>query len=1799
MPEKAAGARKIVGGVAKAGSVALPASAAVAPIGTALSLGAGWIAQKGTEAGLNAVGVPKEYSGLAGDVAGLLAAGGGVGKLLHEAYVSAGSPEVTLGKFPQPKPFSEMSDAELINQANAIEKNPPKNYDWQKREIVKEAGARQMERGVGAPPAAPPPGAAPAGPETPVAAPTDIGDGWTANPIETEIARQERAAIAERKAKYPLPEKSEPPVAAPPAAPAASVVPKPQTVAGPEAPIGKGWTAVPAAAEAAGPAPASDTTAARQEPDSGPAAAAAPPAPAMPRGPGFEGRIPTSDIQLDPVRFQFKQEGIGGPKGVSDQFKDVRTWDPNIAGTTHVWLDPADGKTYAVNGHHRVELAQRLNTVADQSNKPPQAPDMQVRYLDAKTAAEARAQGATINIGEGNGTAIDAAKYFRETGQTPETLEAEGKLSLRKQVAKQGAALSRLSDPLFHDVVHGLLPVERAAVIGAGVPNHADQAALYTLMRQREANGKRLTDDQVGELVRMNQRTSTVTQNSGDDAQGGLFGVEEMTRPLLPEKAIVSDYVRKQLGAEKKLFGAVSTQAAADRLGEAGNVIQAGTNAQTAENANAGAQLYDKLSTKAGPIDGVLDRAAQALAKGENANDTKQAAYREIRDHLKGQLDELRGPGVRTEGVREERGGEAGSGERNPLDARGTGVDDAGGAGEVRAGEGPVKSLQAYRPETGTPSRWFARVLKQPRYPHVGQYPSHGQLAEDVGAKYQRGTLWLNRPAGELIRQALADRAGSFSGTVLKSEDAQRLADRFRGVAGNPLFAPSAKARQAIHNLADQLNRGAADGNFRAVVAMEGTGGRRLDNTVVTARHEGLHQAQMEMGGARGEAGAIDWDRFRDDPLVGRGAEAAAGLRNRSGDPATAAEVAHEVPAYIHSGEWERLGYTLDEAATVYDRYLSQVAEQHGQGTLDGVLIKAHAEIRRAIRDLRGRSDGHQPPAVLHGGRAGGVEEGVRGTGPVRQFPSAESGSSETRDIPGPEPGKRSLAPAGNRDVSQLQFFDEGEPRGSTAGEQGSVQRRESAEATAPGEGVAEGREAGPARGAGEDVPGEGRGGERGSISRKSTRTPEQIKAAADKRYGENMREWFTARRDVWAARVRQQMDLLRKELPNVVDREGLYLMRDMRHRPGELAQYLAGTHPVFGEAPRLDLANANIQKLRPAIERAMNPTPAMLKADSVLTRIAEVSLREGQKLGFIDHHVSPDEYVTHLLEPEGEKPGLADLMGRAMGGKIGRNFPFNQERLFPTILEAIAHNQRPKTLDALKAFDTYGDKFATARATHLLIHQLRESDTGIWGSRKDKGIPRDWVEIAPHAHVFRDPVAYLDAEGKPASAYRTLFVPRKIEAGLRPITDPAYMNKVAGFYAVRGAQAYTKAAQLGLSFFHATTENYMALANMGARGWLKGLKADRDAPGFLEQEADFIGHGGTTPVQGKAYEAAEGLTLSSLPTAGEAWRSMAGVRHVERAAKAITDLTFGKLQRQFKVVDYSLHQAAWLAKHPNAMPSEREAAMRSISKEINAVYGGLHSENLGMNKSTQDVARAIMLAPDWTLSNLFNLKYAAEGGTPAGKMARLFWLRAIVGGMVGTQLMSLLLSGKLSKRPTQAHLGTDPDGKEIYQNLFFKGAPGDLANTIGNIQEYGAIEGLLRTMANKEAPLLHTYDELKTNRNFLGRELVPHGMNPVASTVRTGYEGAKGLAPIPWSIANTAEMLFGPESHKYKIPLEVLTTLFAGTPPSHVSPAKPEKASQSILDQIWTGKVAAPREPKPVDPVQQMKREQRRELNP
>ena len=53
-------------------------------------------------------------------------------------------------------------------------------------------------------------------------------------------------------------------------------------------------------------------------------------------------------------------------------------------------------------------------------------------------------------------------------------------------------------------------------------------------------------------------------------------------------------------------------------MGAAGNLIKAKTNAGIAERAGQAQELYDRLSTRVGAVNGILDRAAAKLAKGDD-----------------------------------------------------------------------------------------------------------------------------------------------------------------------------------------------------------------------------------------------------------------------------------------------------------------------------------------------------------------------------------------------------------------------------------------------------------------------------------------------------------------------------------------------------------------------------------------------------------------------------------------------------------------------------------------------------------------------------------------------------------------------------------------------------------------------------------------------------------------------------------------------------------------------------------------------------------------------------------------------------------------------------------------------------------------------------------------------------------------------------------------------------------------------------------------------------------------------------
>ena len=107
------------------------------------------------------------------------------------------------------------------------------------------------------------------------------------------------------------------------------------------------------------------------------------------------------------------------------------------------------------------------------------------------------------------------------------------------------------------------------------------------------------------------------------------------------------------------------------------------------------------------------------------------------------------------------------------------------------------------------------------------------------------------------------------------------------------------------------------------------------------------------------------------------------------------------------------------------------------------------------------------------------------------------------------------------------------------------------------------------------------------------------------KEIGRTFRQHVTGERDLWGVRINQVIAKLRRFLPDPVEQEALSLMRDFKSRPGELAQFLSGSHPDLHTLPpdEYQVAMEQLEKLRPAIEKALNPTPKMLVADGVLTR--------------------------------------------------------------------------------------------------------------------------------------------------------------------------------------------------------------------------------------------------------------------------------------------------------------------------------------------------------------------------------------------------------------------------------------------------------------------------------------------------------------------------------------------------------------------------------------------------------------------
>ena len=597
------------------------------------------------------------------------------------------------------------------------------------------------------------------------------------------------------------------------------------------------------------------------------------------------------------------------------------------------------------------------------------------------------------------------------------------------------------------------------------------------------------------------------------------------------------------------------------------------------------------------------------------------------------------------------------------------------------------------------------------------------------------------------------------------------------------------------------------------------------------------------------------------------------------------------------------------------------------------------------------------------------------------------------------------------------------------------------------------------------------------------------------------LRTLFVGQRDARVALVSQLRGRLMKLLPDHVDREAMTFLREYRNDPERLQQKIEDWKKGTDEQ----------KKLVPAMERALNPSPEMAQADAQMTNLFKWALDEGRQFGFLDSAIEPERYSPRLFikmmeDAEKQPKGIArPPMTTKTPHGIQRMYEFIDQALDTGRVEA-------RTLDAVDALSVYGERHAKAVATNLLKLELQNTDLGRMVGREDT-VPEGWRELAPASRTLRD-----------------LYVPKDVYDALKPILRTDSILDYPILKNIRHSQALVKGMELGFSIFHMKALTITAMNNMSFADFTRALKSDLSSPEFEAAERNWAARGLTTTMTSTPYEAYKGLKPSSVPNRLDVLRGTFPIKQADAVFHALTHATFDVIQRKFKVMDASLKEAAWAAKNPEATDAQYEAAMRGIAKEVNGAYGGLNWEIMGWGKDVREIARALILAPDWTFSNVVNLKYAFTEGGPGGKAARTFWVKSFVTGMALTQAMSIAVSGQMSDKHFEVYLGTDDKGKKMYSNMFFAGAPKDALTWLGRSAKDGAITGTAEFASYKLGPIAGAGLGLIVNKGFDYKPITKKGQGFAEKTAREAAFVAGRTAPIPFNVSEVAKIMFDPE---------------------------------------------------------------------
>ena len=584
----------------------------------------------------------------------------------------------------------------------------------------------------------------------------------------------------------------------------------------------------------------------------------------------------------------------------------------------------------------------------------------------------------------------------------------------------------------------------------------------------------------------------------------------------------------------------------------------------------------------------------------------------------------------------------------------------------------------------------------------------------------------------------------------------------------------------------------------------------------------------------------------------------------------------------------------------------------------------------------------------------------------------------------------------------------------------------------------------------------------------------------------------------------------IKRIVPNQREREALSVLIDSRENPAQLSRWL--------EEPKL-------APYRPIIEQALNPTPQMRQAmEEIVTPYFKATGEVGVEQGFLAEKDVLPNYINRLFpKPKKSNKFLRrgedlEAKGKGLGSEFGQpelsqSTPHATPRQYKYVMDRIVGSEeKPLTLDAADLMRIFNREFAVTNTNIKLTKALKEVNQA--------------VTVKPGDHV---PEGWQQLKGT------NIAVKDELYNGLRAIIEPNFVHRI---HELRGIEKYNglvKAVDLSLSFFHHFTMAAQALyqTKFGLELLLPSTQKFLRTHSFKEIEETAARYGMMT-----SNVDANKDVLFHLGRSSEGLGKIINLPGFKQAFKAMewnNKFLFDDMQKWLKVMDFGKQTSKWIARHPNATSQEITRAYRNIAGEVNAGYGGLNWEALGMTPSFQGLSRLLMLAPDWTYSNFILGGQAVRGivrgvvgkGQPGDIKAASNFLSSLIGGAIVTEGLSKIINGHYTNENTKGHMGEvelhSSDPRFVTHISLFRGATSDMMRLVNLGMNVGPVAAPFQFAAGKASPLWRSAGGLQANADWDGK-LWNAQWSWAKNSERVGAYIAGNVLPVPFGLAGVGK---------------------------------------------------------------------------